>query len=580
MSIPFPLNNNSPSSEEDSEHIPQRDVLIKPFRAPVARPKSLSFNPDVLRFLYDDKKELKQASIYGLISLTIIIGSIVAKTGFTFATLALMVIGIFWLALVDTWNAIFLFIVYLALEGMYKYTSNFSPLVYIMAPVLSTSIFIAWRIRSRGEAERKESLTNAPAKPSLFQSQLAVNEIGLPKIAPLVLALVALCFLQAANPDSPGLFNSLNGALVWYLGPISFFFITYYTLRNRKEAMGFIYTLLFTGFVVSAYAIFQFNMGQSWVYAHVPGMQNMALMIYSLDTGNTLEAGAYRPAATAPIAGGYVVISCMAMLAALCVATMPRMVTWRRVLSLLSMSVMTMALVVSAVRQVVLNLFVVVPVLLMFSVRRFEDAIRIYFMMFLVGGLLATSFLVADSTAGGKLSKRFGTVFTGNPLDNYAKNRGGSLVLIPQAVALRPFGIGIRRGTGTGSYGPGFIQGKGMQVFWNRETQWNAIHADLGVLGLITLFLFAVAVIYQGAVICRRLPDPNLRYIGAMMYTIIIFNWIASLGSAVLQSNYIFWSACGILFALPRIAASERKMLADSVTQNTADSDASERLLV
>ncbi|MBC8138762.1 MAG: hypothetical protein H8F28_23015, partial [Fibrella sp.] len=277
--------------------------------------------------------------------------------------------------------------------------------------------------------------------------------------------------------------------------------------------------------------------------------------------------------------GGYVVVSCLAMLASLCIATMPRMVTWRRVLSFLSVSVMAMALAVSGVRQVVLNLCVVIPILLSLSVRRFEDSIRIYFMIFMLVALLTVSFVTADIAAEGKLSRRYGSVFSGNPVANYASNRGNSLTYIPKAIATRPFGIGIRRGIRGGADGTGMIYTTGLGIFNNRETQWNCIHADLGVFGLICLVGFFGGTLYQGIRICRTLPDPNLRSIAVMMYAVILFSFIASLGSPVLQANYVFWSAAGILFALPRIAVQERKLLTQSAGTNVPSDSVPERTL-
>ncbi|MCC5612916.1 hypothetical protein LC612_41080 [Nostoc sp. CHAB 5834] len=556
MSTPISANENNALNDL----VPSAERPIKPFRMPVPRKDIAPFNIEVLRNLYNDSKELKRAIQYGVMALSIIIGSIVAKTPFTYASLAVMVIAIFGFALVNTWNAILLFLVYLALEGMYKYTSSFSPLVYIIAPLLSVSIFIAWRIRTRAEAEHKEKteVVGSPVNALPFRSTPRNNEIGLPKIAPLIFGLIALSFLQVANPEVPDLISAFNGAVVWYLGPISFFFIAYYSLSSRKEVIAFVYTLLVTGFVVSAYAVFQFNMGKPWVDAHVPGMSNMAAFDYRVGSGDEMEVGSYRPPSTASIAGGYIVSSAMAMLTALCVGTMPRIAVWKRVPSLLSLSVLTMGIVVSGVRQTVLNLVVVIPVLLSFSVRRFEDAIRLYFMMFMVGSLLLVSFAVADIAGEGKFSKRYGSVLTGNPLESYASNRGGALIQTFEQITLRPFGIGIRRGT-MGQQVQ--VRGQGLGRLNNRETQWNCIHLDLGVFAVFLLAgCFGVA-LYQGGVIVQRLQDPNLRYLAAVMYTIILFTFIASLGSPILQSNYVFWSACGILFAIPRVAATERKML-------------------
>lgn len=542
------------------------DLPVKPFRAPVAPRKSSAIDPRVLFALYSDNKELKGALLNGLVAAGIIAGSVIAKTGFTYATLALIVLAIFGLALVDTWKAIFLFLVYLTLEGMYKYTSNFNQVVYVMAPLLSAAIFVGWRIRARNEAEQKEARdkSNPDIKDSLFQTKQGINGVGLPKMASVVLALIALSLLQAANPASPNLIGALNGGFVWYIGPMSFFFITYYALGHRREVMGFVYTVLVSGFVVTAYAVVQFYLGEEWVNSHVPGMQYMANFSYVVGEGTKAESGAFRPASTFSLAGGYTGVSCLAVLAALTVAVMPRMATWRRTLALLSVSVLTMGVLVSGVRSTLLILLVVIPTMLLASVRRFEDAIRIYLMTFLIGALLAASFVVANNAASGKLSKRFGTVLSGNPLNTYTKNRGTSLLLIPQSIAVRPFGVGIRRTTRGGAQRLTGANEEGLDVLENRETQWNAIQVDLGVFGLISVAILFVGLLVQGAIICRKMADPNLRALGGLMYTIILFHVIASFGSAVLQSNYIFWCASGILFALPRIAAAEKKLLAKS----------------
>jgi hypothetical protein len=84
-------------------------------------------------------------------------------------------------------------------------------------------------------------------------------------------------------------------------------------------------------------------------------------------------------------------------------------------------------------------------------------------------------------------------------------------------------------------------------------------------MGLVCLVAFFGVTLTQGYRICRTLPDPNLRSVSALMYVIILFNFISTFGTSILQANYIFWSACGLLFALPRIAIAERKVLADAV---------------
>jgi hypothetical protein len=348
MSIPFPLNNDN-LPQDNSAGASQVAVPVKPFRTAAPRIAPPKIDPKVLRALFDDNKELKRAFLNGLVMVCIIAGSVIAKTGFTYASIGVMVLAVLGLALVDTWNAVLLFLVYLSLEGMYKYTSNFNAAVYIMAPIMSITIFVSWAIKSRGEAERKQAKekTDEAPKPQSFVSNAKEEGIRLPSVATWIFGLIALCFLQAINPNSPGFVNSMNGAIVWYLGPMSFFFVSYFTLKRRRDAMAFVYTLLIIGFVMSAYALVQFNLGREWTYSHVPGIRNLDALEYFSREGSVIESGAFRPAATAAIAGGYVVFSSIALLSALTLSTLPKFGGWRRTLALLSITVMAMAILVS-----------------------------------------------------------------------------------------------------------------------------------------------------------------------------------------------------------------------------------------
>ena len=115
--------------------------------------------------------------------------------------------------------------------------------------------------------------------------------------------------------------------------------------------------------------------------------------------------------------------------------------------------------------------------------------------------------------------------------------------LLPKAIALRPFGIGVQRETGGRTQ---IITDRTLAALNDRETQFNAIHLDLGILGLISLIGVYLSVVIQGARICRTLIDPHLRTFAVLMYVIALFYIFSSFGGPAIQTGYIFWTTCGI----------------------------------
>ncbi|RYZ75227.1 MAG: hypothetical protein EOP06_32675 [Proteobacteria bacterium] len=132
------------------------------------------------------------------------------------------------------------------------------------------------------------------------------------------------------------------------------------------------------------------------------------------------------------------------------------------------------------------------------------------------------------------------------------------------AIATRPFGIGVRRDIGVNRSAVIF-QRKEFAVFNNRETQWNAAQADLGILGVFCLAAFFVEILRRGFVICRTLQDPNLRSIAGFLYGVILFTIAMSFAGPVIQGNSFFWICSGALLALPRVDAGEKKFVREKM---------------
>ena len=563
MSLPFSTSSNFSANRPETP-VASDTVPIKPFRPAPAFVEQSQAIYKRLRILYDDKAEWNRSLLIGVLMMIAIAASVVGRTGGTYIILALFVSTILLVAATDAWAGLLLFLVYASMEGMFKYTTLFSSTVYALAPVMAVYIFVVWRITSRTRENLLVTQQNTQVKQALI-SQKAEAGAGFPPVTPLVLALGLLHVVQIFNPEAAGLFSASAGTLTWYLAPMVLFFVSYFTVRNSKQLVALLYLIVAIGFVISAYAMVQYFLGETWCYTNIAGLKSVSRMGWFNTSAGGVEKGVFRPVSTFSGPGGYVFFSEFGIIASILVAQMDKMPTWRRVLVLGLAGVMAVAMIIAGIRIVLVNSVIIVVLILALSVRSLNDAVRIYFFSFLIFMAGTAAFLITDSLTEGKIGRRIGKTLT-DPFSSFKKNRGYHFHNFVDAVSVRPFGIGVQRTASDWRTARQYRLRAELIVFNNRETQWNAIHNDAGILGVILLGAVFVVFTRDGWLILQRVRHPRLRMVVIYFGAVVFSNFISSFGAPIMQSNFLFWIAAGTLYAVPRIYARENQFLTGSDT--------------
>ena len=539
MFIPYPAASDDATSSLPTDNGSPR-FEIKPWRtaAPVVEQ-----TPVIRRSFWNpiqDGQEFRWAFAVGLAMMLIIVGILVGKVVICYIALALFALTILGKALTDLWGGILLYIAYLSMEGMFKYTTEFSNVVYAVAPILGLTLLVIWRLSTR--QQQQYSSTQHPMPP-----------LSLP-----VLLTGCIFAISVANPEASDPVSAIASTLLWYLSPLSFFFIAYaLTLRTTRIA-SLLYLVIALGTVVSIFAMFQYQMGETWCMAHITGLKSTQHLAWYNQEGGKVISGAFRPISTSPSAGGYTGMSMYGILAAVCMILIPSQPLGRRVLVTVLMVIMGVALIIAGIRQVFLVLLVGLAVVLYLQVRTLSDTVRVYLTAVGMTLLLAGSFVVANNLTHGKLTARFGSILS-DPINSYGKKRGNHFAYLLQGIMVRPLGIGPQR------LAASFQQGEYVSnlppetlPLRDRETQWNALQADLGIVGVVVVAWFMLALLHRGWKICRSIQDPHLKSNAIFTYSIVVSTVVFTFGSPSLQQNVLFWMSSGILLALPRVAARNR----------------------
>ena len=551
ISYPAPLEDES-SPSPPSATLPD---FIKPWRT-VSGGAGRAAAPNRTRSLWNpraDAGEFNRAFAVGLALILLIVGILLGKVVFAYVALALFALAIVGTALTDVWGGMLLYIAYLSMEGMFKYTTSFNTVTYSVGPILGVALLGAWRIISL-HTQRHDTVPNA-----------------MPPLSALVIAIGCTFVIGIANPEAADPLSAMASTVLWYISPLSFFFIAYFVASRTPRVTSLLYFAVAIGTVVSMYAMFQYQMGESWCYSHIAGLKSIFRVGWFTIQNGVVTKGVFRPVSTASAAGGYVGWSVWGILASLCMIVTPTQVTGRRIFGTLLIAVMGVALVITGIRVTVFVLLLTMPVVLFLQIRTLSDTIRVYLAGIGIAALLLGSFTVANLLSKGKLTARFATSFS-DPLSAYQKNRGNHVSNLVQQVLLRPLGRGPQRLAASyaqGQYANTSI-GRDESVLLDSETEWNSLQLQYGVFCLMLMAAFSGIVVVRGWLICRSIEDSHLKSSAVFAYAVVISTTLTNFGGPALQENVLFWAACGVLFAMPRQQARLRLAGAEAAAARLA----------
>lgn len=455
----------------------------------------------------DSQREVSIKPILGLgfLVLALIGAAIVAKTAGIY--LGIVVLGGFMIyhASRGDWVSAFnYYFAYAALEGLFKYGTNFSPIVYSARPAIAFICLVLWMMSGR-KLERK---------PPYLAWFLVLSAIG---------------FVQLFHPLGGGVASSLSTLILWYLFPLPFYLLGFYCLRRGKDLEKVLYACVVIGLIVAVIGLLQWVMGQGWTEAHFPGYSNLKQVNWFAEGASGERIVSWRPASTGVQPGAGSTWAHFGALSALGLMLVPGVSQFRKSMLVVAFFICYACMFASGVRLWVLAGLIEGLLMLFLATRNVQQAMRSVAILILACFTLWGAYVYANKISGGILDARYGETFS-DPLGKFSEDRGSNFAFLPKFLSERPMGIGFQRGLSRGQYRSGLASA-------NRETQFNAVAGDMGLPGLVALFCFIYGVTYLTFMLARRIKPPQERIFAFTLWTFLLGLNIGMLAGPMFQDH-------------------------------------------
>ncbi len=466
----------------------------------------------------------------------VIAGTLFGGKAVALGSMGVLVAAVSVTAIRKPFFAIAILFIYVAMEGMYKYLTNFSKVVYVARPIMLAILTMCWLF---GYHRRQA------AEPGSF-GKTAI---------PALLLWGALCMF---NPYGGDLVSGCATYLLFYATPVCLFYVVSRGRITRSDLVLVFHLLLAVCTVVSGFTVVQYIKGMDWTIAHLPGYDFMPMdqatwFMYD-DAGNF--AGGFRPASTTNAGGGGATWSSLGALIGFGLLHPPGK-RKRRMIIHFAVVVCGLGLLLSGVR---IWSFVTLAGVLLFTLIIGNSVLgfgRSFGLLAGFSALTALAFGGAHLLSEGAVETRYADTFK-NPVARFKTERGGNLVVFAKLAWNYPLGSGYHMPLG---YQGAEMRGAGMgdPVLQARtgETQFGAVTGDMGIPGLLLLGGVYLSSLAMGWRTVSRLRDQTLKIFGATMFACIASYLPAWFGGPIMQGNLLFWFAVGVLMALPGLEARE-----------------------
>lgn len=361
------------------------------------------------------------------------------------------------------------------------------------------------------------------------------------------------CVVELFNARNFNFIMAAAGFRMWVIW-LPVFFLAYDAMRTRRQVERFVIFVTALMLPLAAYAIVQYRIGLDHLYALGEGFDVYLKSQYATETYE-IEL---RPPSTMisphSLAGACVMALCLGMGGLGYYYHRGRAQT----LMLVSMSLVGIALLITAVRNAYGSAFAGLLVLL--GLVRRPDLILA---VLLVGGMAAWQ---VDAMTGGNALARLNTIVT-DPV--YTRLR----IVTPWKSALywanrHPFGGGVSTGVGVGrvleehianvSYAPEF------RTPW-AENEYARALIELGIPGLLLFTGMLVVCLLEIFRAYRSAQEPRDRWLIAGILAAVVTTMLRlSVGSALYgwPEGILFWCYVAIALRLPEIEDEEQRLVA------------------
>lgn len=483
-----------------------------------------------------------------------IAGAVWVGTPALYLGLVIFVVGILALASTDRSAAVLLFLGYSAMEGMFKYGTGFSSVVYALKPGLTVALLLLWYLPL--------SQTGLRAKrPPFWTAVLLFSIWGV---------------VQAFHPLGGGAVQSMAAMIVWWIGPAFFLLLCFNVFTSSWHVEKFCLALAAISTVVAGFAFVQFIMGQEWTLAHVPGYEVLSKTVWFTQDQGGVYVSSWRPASTTSQGGSGAVWAHLGIIVTLGLLLLPQATAVprglrpanskgvaRTVCLIACLLINVLGLLVSGVRLYLIVTILEAMVLMLLLSSHSPRAMMRGGLVAVVMALIAVAgFSVAQNVSGGIFAARYFDTLS-DPLGRFKQDRGNNVTYLLPFLSRRPLGVGFQRGFSSGAEvanANASARGNSDELSTvNRETQFNAAAADLGLPGVVLVTIFLLGSMSVGWRSWRQLKDPRLRVMGVLLLVPLVGYNIAAFGGPTLHSADHFWMALALLAALPAIEKRERQ---------------------
>lgn len=375
-------------------------------------------------------------------------------------------------------------------------------------------------------------------------ARLAVRRppITIPPFTGVVVAWVAVCVMQVANPANPSTLHSV-AALRQHLEFVPLFFFGYAVLRTQRRLERYLLFVVAIAAVNGIVGLIQANLTPHQLASWGPGYA-----MAELGTGTTV-ARVFVSAGTAHVrplglggADGFGGLLCMIAIPATITLLSSRRAARFGWVLIPAMVCIIVGIVSSQTRLVILTsvLAAVIFGLLTLTSRR---GLIVLVVGVVLGG---TAFWIGSNFISND-ANRYSTIAPSHVLSTATSARSGSIALLPTYLVRFPLGGGL------GSVGPAGGSSFGGVVSpnasLNAETQFNFLLIETGIPGLLVMIAVFFTVLRAGIQL-RRVADPQLqRYLMASVAVLFVLaiSWFDTPVTADSPTAPFLWLTAGCI---------------------------------
>jgi hypothetical protein len=389
----------------------------------------------------------------------------------------------------------------------------------------------------------RDALLYAVALGAVVRMILRKTPVTLPPFVGLVLAWVAVCVMQLANPSDVSVTHAA-AALRQHLEFVPLFFLGYFVLRGERRLAGLLLLLLIVATANGAVGLIQTRLtpGQlaSWGPGYAGLVNGTSTRVARVFVNATGQAQ-IRPPGLGGTDGFGGTVGLLALPAALALLSSARR-TVRMGWLLIPGTVLTIvAIVTSQTRTDVVGgvIALIAFLALTLTSRRGLTTLVVTTVIGLAGYGVVSAFVSSSSN-------RYSTIAPSKVLGAAISSRQGALALIPTYIADYPLGAGI------GSVGPAAasaIGGSALGRGLSGEDEMVFLLVETGIPGLLVMVAFTITVIGAGLRL-RRMADPQLqRYLMALTAALIslLAVWFVGPVTSDSPTSPFIWLSAGCL---------------------------------